>query len=170
MTCYDVYDEGTVYDRLGIDFNSFHEGDQFSVCDQVVEELKIIAGNSWDESFESVFNRDVIYSDERVSQEIAFPIIEKMSEMLLQNYFVEMDAMVSDAEKTVSDDPNMTLSSKADVIYDIRRWEESTKQIHDRTPYSSLEVLKRTYNTLIEEDKTRIQAEIENKAEQEAKE
>ena len=81
-----------------------------------------------------------------------------------------MDTVVSDAEKTVNDDPNMTLSSKADVIYDIRRWEESTKQIHDRTPYSSLEVLKRTYNTLIEEDKAEIQAEIENKAEQEAKE
>ena len=173
MTCYLSEQEFRNYVKgaHNANFGFYLDGDkQGSICAGVIEELRDILDESWNEDYESVFNRDTIYSDNRVSQEIALPIINKISGLLLEDYFVQMDKIIADSEKLVTNDPIMTVDSKADVIFDIRTWKEYKMEQHDRTPYSSLEVLKRTYKAFAEEDAAKIQEELEKKAEQEEKE
>ena len=98
-----------------------------SVCTEVVEELKTIAGDSWNESFESVFNYKIIRSEERVPQKVAFPIMNQMRDMIIDNYVAELEILVSNAEDMVKSNSEITLESQTDIVNDLRKWKDMKK-------------------------------------------
>jgi hypothetical protein len=151
------------------------EESAISICTEVLAELKDLAGNSWNESFESVFNPEIIWSEKRVASDVALPIVKKMSNNLYGYYFIKLETMVTNAENTVQSTSGISLGDQADIIYDLRKWKdvkvndlERWYVENNRFDYSLVQVYtdfdkmdaEKIQDELAEEEKEKIKQEI----------